>query len=55
MGKKGQFFSKWKKFKSLQYFNSIKNNDSDPNLIQNTEFKNEKEPTTVNLGIGIIL
>jgi hypothetical protein len=38
-----------------QYFNSIKNNDSDSDLSQYIEFKNEKEPTTVNLGIGIIL
>ncbi|SIS85976.1 Outer membrane protein beta-barrel domain-containing protein [Zobellia uliginosa] len=36
-----------------QYFNSIKNNDADSN--QFIEFKNEKEPTTINLGIGIIL
>ncbi|WP_458626391.1 outer membrane beta-barrel protein [Winogradskyella sp. PC D3.3] len=38
-----------------QYFNSIKNNDSDSDLSQYIEFKNEKEPTTVNLGIGIII
>ncbi|MCF6308084.1 MAG: outer membrane beta-barrel protein [Flavobacteriaceae bacterium] len=38
-----------------QYFNSIKNNDSDSDLNQFIEFKNEKEPTTINLGIGIIL
>ncbi len=38
-----------------QYFNSIKNNDSDSDLSQFIEFKNEKEPTTVNLGIGIII
>ncbi|AUC80950.1 outer membrane beta-barrel protein [Lacinutrix sp. Bg11-31] len=38
-----------------QYFNSIKNNDSDSDLSQYIDFKNEKEPTTVNLGIGIIL
>ena len=34
-----------------QYFNSIKNKDYNWGF----EFKNEKEPTTVNLGIGIIL
>ena len=38
-----------------QYFNSIKNNDSNSDLSQYIEFKNEKEPTTVNLGIGIII
>lgn len=38
-----------------QYLNSIKNNDSDSDLSQYIDFKNEKEPTTVNLGIGIIL
>ncbi|MAX71641.1 MAG: hypothetical protein CMC76_11195 [Flavobacteriaceae bacterium] len=38
-----------------QYINSIKNNDSDSDLSQYIEFKNEKEPTTVNLGIGIII
>jgi len=38
-----------------QYFNSIKNNNSDSDLNQFIEFKNEKEPTTINLGIGIIL
>ncbi len=36
-----------------QYFNSIKNNDSDLN--QFFELNNEKEPTTLNLGMGIIL
>ncbi|WP_417197903.1 hypothetical protein [Bizionia sp.] len=35
-----------------QNFNSIKNNHSAPG-IGLIEFKNEKEPTTINLGIGI--
>jgi len=38
-----------------QYFNSIKDNNSNSSLNQNIEFKNEKEPTTINLGIGILL
>lgn len=38
-----------------QHFNSIKNNDSDSDLSEFVELKNEKEPTTVNLGIGIII
>ena len=36
-----------------QYFNSIKNTDSNSN--DYITYKNEKEPTTVNLGIGINL
>ena len=38
-----------------QYLNSIKNNDSNSDLNQYIEFKNEKEPTTINIGIGIII
>ncbi|CAH8283669.1 hypothetical protein EV196_102530 [Mariniflexile fucanivorans] len=38
-----------------QYFNSIKNNDSNSDLSNYVNFKNEKEPTTINLGIGIEL
>ncbi|MCB0428059.1 MAG: hypothetical protein KDD16_12225, partial [Mangrovimonas sp.] len=38
-----------------QYINSIKNANNDSDLDQYIEFKNEKEPTTVNLGIGIII
>ncbi len=38
-----------------QYFNAIKNNDSNADISQYIDFKNEKEPTTVNLGIGILL
>ena len=38
-----------------QYFNAIKNNDPDSDLTQYIDFKNEKEPTTVNLGIGLVL
>lgn len=38
-----------------QYFNSIKNNEYDSALNNYFEFKNEKEPTTINLGIGIEL
>ena len=38
-----------------QYINSIKNAKNDSDLDQYIEFKNEKEPTTVNLGIGIII
>lgn len=38
-----------------QYFNSIENDNSDSDLNQFIEFKSEKEPTTINLGIGIIL
>lgn len=36
-----------------QYFNSVKNSDSDLN--SHIDFKNEKEPTSINLGIGIEL
>ncbi len=52
------FSSKKKGFILLrinQYFNSIKNNDFDSDLSQYIDFKNEKEPTTLNLGIGIII
>jgi hypothetical protein len=38
-----------------QYINSIKNTDTNSDLSQYIEIKNEKEPTTVNLGIGIEL
>ena len=38
-----------------QYFNAIKNNDSNSALNNYFNFNNEKEPTTVNLGIGIDL
>lgn len=38
-----------------QYLNSIKNNNNNSNLSQYIKFNNEKEPTTVNLGIGIEL
>ncbi|QQY81167.1 hypothetical protein JJL45_09520 [Tamlana sp. s12] len=38
-----------------QYFNAIKNNDSDSYLTNYVNFKNEKEPTTINLGIGITI
>lgn len=38
-----------------QYFNAIKNNDPDSDLTQYIDFKNEKEPTTINLGIGLVL
>lgn len=38
-----------------QYFNSIKNQDSNTPLNNYFNLKNEKEPTTVNLGIGIDL
>jgi hypothetical protein len=38
-----------------QYFNAIKNNDSESDINQYLEFKNEKEPMTVNIGIGILL
>ena len=57
--KKNISFSSNKKgfilIKINQYFNSIKNNDSDSDLNEFIELKNEKEPTTINLGIGIIL
>ncbi len=52
------FSTNTKGFLSLkinQYFNSIKNNDSNSDLSNYISFKNEKEPTTVNLGIGIEL
>jgi hypothetical protein len=38
-----------------QYLNSIKNNDTNSDLIPYIKIRNEKEPTTVNLGIGIEL
>lgn len=38
-----------------QYFNAIKDNNSNSSLNQSFEYKNEKEPTTINLGIGILL
>jgi hypothetical protein len=38
-----------------QYFNAIKNYDSNSALNNYFNLKNEKEPTTVNLGIGIDL
>jgi hypothetical protein len=38
-----------------QNFNAIKNNDSNSALNNYFNFNNEKEPTTVNLGIGIDL
>ena len=41
-------------YKNLTYIiNSIKNNNS--NVSDNFKLKNEKEPTTINLGIGIKL
>lgn len=38
-----------------QYFNSIKNNDANAAMNQYFSDKSEKEPTTINLGIGIKL
>ncbi|WP_158845892.1 outer membrane beta-barrel protein [Algibacter sp. L1A34] len=38
-----------------QYFNSIKNADSNSNLNEYVDSNNEKEPTTVNFGVGINL
>ncbi|WP_179005666.1 outer membrane beta-barrel protein [Winogradskyella forsetii] len=57
--KKSISFSASKKgfilLKINQYINAIKNNDTDSDLSQYVEFKNEKEPMTVNLGVGLIL
>ncbi|NRD20624.1 outer membrane beta-barrel protein [Winogradskyella eckloniae] len=57
--KKNITFSESKKgfilLKINQYFNAIKNNNSESDINQYLEFKNEKEPMTVNIGIGLLL
>ncbi|WP_178987805.1 outer membrane beta-barrel protein [Winogradskyella schleiferi] len=57
--KKSITFSSSKKgfvlLKINQYIKAIKNNDTNSDISQYVEFKNEKEPMTVNLGVGLIL